>query len=546
MGIQENKIKELEQDIVYLKKANEGIRHSLDEMSALQNMLKGIASLKDNSEIIKEFISIIRSFFQCSGYIYYRLSQEDLSFVSSYNDLIDDAYVQNLYDINESILTWILNEKQISTISASKEENKNSCLLAVPFLTVGQLLGVMLVQINSRADDLLTLQTREILQLAAGQASIAIENVILYENLREQNSDLEKMKKFTTNILESLINGVITFNGKREITHLNHNASVMFGISDINAVGRHYQQVLPKSLAEMVRILIEQTERDGFVMDYQMEFELPGGVTIPYGLSTSLLRDENEELSGITLIARDMTASRELQRLRDLDKLKDDFVSMVSHDLRSPLATIRAYIDTLVNRVDPEDVDSRTMFLKTIEDETHRLSSLVENMLDIASIESGKIQLECKHMHLDEIVNNVAKLCQMQTQIHTIVPDIALGLPKVNIDKDRMTQVIYNLVNNAVKYSPNGGEIRVKVFEKESSIRVAISDQGMGMKPDDMSRLFQKFYRINNAQTSNIGGTGLGLAIVQKLVALHGGKIEVDSVLSKGSTFTVILPVGGV
>ena len=535
--------KELEKEIEFLKRTNKGLRRSLEELSLLQHMFKSISSAKTINLIITQFISIIKANWKYKGYVYYKLSPEDLLFIPYQSEDLEFNYVQSHYDINQSILTWILNEKQISTLPPSNEALSNSSLLLIPFHTVTKLLGVIAIEISMNADEALTMQTHEILNLAAGYASTSIENTLLYEDLRNQNVNLDNMRAFTANILESLVNGIITFNTNGEITHINHNAVVMFGITENEITGRSYLDVLPNAMAEMTHLLFEQTKRDGYVMDYQMEFELGGGVTIPYGISTSLLKDEKSNILGMTMIARDMTATRELERLRSLDKLKSDFVSTVSHELRSPLATIRAYIDTLVNRVDEGDRETRTMFLKTIEEEAERLSTLVQNMLNLAAIESGKIQLEMQHMEIYEIIESVAKLCQMQTKIHTIVVEADKGLPKINLDKDRMTQVLFNLVNNAIKYSPDGCEIKIKAYENEAAIRVDIIDHGLGMKPEHMQNLFQKFYRIESQQTSNIGGTGLGLAITKKLVELHGGKIEVSSEYGKGSVFSVILPI---
>ncbi|EKD26560.1 MAG: alkaline phosphatase synthesis sensor protein PhoR [uncultured bacterium] len=540
----ENVIKELETEIAFLKRTNKGIRRSLEELSLLQHMFKGISQSKSTNLIIAQFISIIKSYWKYEGYVYYSLLPEDLTFAPTQFDSSTDNDIQKNFDLNQSILTWILNEKQISTLPPSSDHiNPNTCLLLIPFFTLSKLLGVIAIQVNMNADDLLTVQTLEILNLAAGYSSTSIENSILYQDLYNQNKNLEEMRAFTGNILESLVNGIITFNMNHEISHLNNNAAVMFGITEPDPVGKNYLDVLPNSLAELVHLLFTQTEKDGFVMDYQIEFELSGGVKLPYGISTSLLRDESFKQLGMILIARDMTASRELDRLRDLDKLKNDFVSTVSHELRSPLATIRAYIDTLINRVDPGDVETRTMFLATIETETARLSTLVENMLDIASIESGKIQLELEYMSINEVIEPTSKLCGMQSKNHKIILEMDTNVPKLNLDKNRMTQVLHNIVNNAIKYSPNGGNITIKSYEDQAAVRVDVTDQGIGIKPDDLKMVMQKFYRVNSQQTSNIGGTGLGLAITKKLVELHGGKIEIASEYGVGSTFSIVLPI---
>jgi len=538
-----DKNKEFEQEIEFLKRTNKGLRHSLEEMSLFQHMAKAISAAKDEISIINEFISIIKTYWDCKGFVCYNLDFKTLDFVSSYSDAIDSDFIYNNFDVNPSIFTWILNEKQISTLPAHSADKSNLSLLLIPLSTVTKLLGVLSIVIEHDADELLNMQTLEILNLAAGYVSTSMENSILYEDICNKNIHLEHMRAFTSDILESLNNGIITFNMEREITHINQNAVAMFGITEVDPVNQSYLDVLPPAIAELTHLLFEQTVKDGFVIDYQIDFELSEEIILPYGVSTSLLRDESNKLLGMTLVARDMTASKELERLRSLDRLKDDFVSTVSHELRSPLATMKAYIDTLMNRVEADDIETRDMFLKTIETEANRLAVLVENMLDIASIESGKISLELQHMHVNEIVESVAKLCQVQTTKHKITIEIADNLPKINLDKDRMTQVMHNIVNNAIKYSPDGGDIIIKVKEMQSAIYISVEDNGLGIKEDDLKQLFNKFFRVDSMKTSNIGGTGLGLAIVKKLVELHGGKINITSEYEKGSIFTVILPV---
>ena len=183
--------------------------------------------------------------------------------------------------------------------------------------------------------------------------------------------------------------------------------------------------------------------------------------------------DENYETIGTTVVSRDMTASRELDRLRTLDKLKNDFVSTVSHELRSPLTTIKAYLDTLLNRVEEDDKETRTMFLETIDREANRLSNLIEDMLDLSRIESGKIQLELEYIDITDIVKEVINLCQMQSETHKIHSEIPEKISRIMADKDRLMQILINLLNNAIKYSPNGKNIWVKMEEKESSLRIS-------------------------------------------------------------------------
>ena len=538
----EKEVKNFEEEIEFLQTTNRDLRQSLDELTILQDMLKGLSGEKSLQDIIKRFYGIIEDKFTVKGYIYFD-TPEPGKIEPLFSEHLTEWDITEKYGINKSILEWVINEKQISNVPAVTDEDEGSSLLMIPFLTATHSCGLISVSIETRADDALTVQVSEILKLSAAQAATAIENVRLYKDIEEEKHSISDLKNFMYNILDSLINGVITFDNEKKITHINRNAYIMFGIIEVEIVGKRYNKCFPEHLVSIMDFILKETQDKGFVLDYQVNYELVGGVTIPLGISTSMLRNDSYETIGITVVSRDMTASRELDRLRNLDKMKSDFVSTVSHELRSPLTTIKAYLDTLINRVDEDDKETRNMFLATIDKEANRLYSLIEDMLDLSRIESGKIQLELEFMDITEVVKEVISLCKMQTEKHTIHSDIPDKLPKVMADKDRLTQVFINLLNNAIKYSPEGKNIWVKMEGKDNSLRISFRDEGMGLKEEDKYKVFEKFYRVDSQQTSNIGGTGLGLPVVKKLVDMHHGKIEVETEVGKGSEFIVLLPV---
>ncbi|MBN1522185.1 MAG: PAS domain S-box protein [Candidatus Aureabacteria bacterium] len=534
--------KNLQQELDFLKSTNQDLRRSIDELTILQEMLKGISGEHTLEGIIKRFTDIIKKKLLVKGYIFFEIG-ESAKVKPLYSENLTEWDITEKYGISKSILEWVINEKQISNVPSIAEEDEGSSLLMIPFYTSVKNFGLISVAIETRADDALTVDVSETLKLSASQVAIALENLKLYHDIEEDTKNLSELKNFMSNILDSLVNGVITFDNEKRITHINRNAYIMFGITEVDIIGKKYEECFPEHLSSIIDFILKETNEKGFVLDYQVNYELVGGVTIPLGISTSILRDENYETIGITVVSRDMTASRELDRLRTLDKMKSDFVSTVSHELRSPLTTIKAYLDTLMHRVDENDKETRAMFLETIEKEANRLYNLIEDMLDLSRIESGKIQLELEYIDITDIVKEVVKLCKMQTEKHAIHEEMPETLPKIMADRDRLTQVFINLLNNAIKYSPQGKNIWVKVEEKEGSLRVSFKDEGFGLKEEDKYKVFEKFYRVDSQQTSDIGGTGLGLPVVKKLVEMHHGKIEVESEPEKGSNFIVILPI---
>lgn len=256
-------------------------------------------------------------------------------------------------------------------------------------------------------------------------------------------------------------------------------------------------------------------------------------------------RDSFGSLTGRLWIVSDVT------REREADRLKSEFLSIVSHELRTPLTSIMGYTELLLAR-DFTPAEQRG-FIKTVYDEANHLYQIVEDLLGVTRLEAGNVRLDRWAVSLRQIISDLA--AHLNNQIsgkHTMLIDIPPHLPPVYADRDKVRQVLINLITNAVKYSPNGGEIRLAIAEnaalppdhpKGQFVRIAISDQGIGIAPEDLPRIWERFYRVDNGNTRRIGGTGLGLSIAKALVELHGGRIWAESKLNKGSTFYFTLPV---
>ncbi|PDW03026.1 ATP-binding protein [Candidatus Viridilinea mediisalina] len=260
-------------------------------------------------------------------------------------------------------------------------------------------------------------------------------------------------------------------------------------------------------------------------------------------------RDSQKRISGRLWVVTDVT------REGEADRLKNEFVSIVSHELRTPLTSILGYTELLLSReFQPEE---RIQFIKTVYDEAERLSKLVEDLLSVSRIEAGRLKLNRWLNSLNSIVNELSTQLNTQLVVHRLLLDVTPNLPPVSIDRDKIKQVIFNLLNNAIKYSPKGGEITLEMLIATPTqlppehppgrwIRVAIHDQGMGIAPDDLPRIWERFYRVDNTNTRRIGGTGLGLSITKAIVELHGGQIWAESELGQGSSFFFSLPMANV
>jgi signal transduction histidine kinase len=241
---------------------------------------------------------------------------------------------------------------------------------------------------------------------------------------------------------------------------------------------------------------------------------------------------QGEEMIGMVLVHRDMT------REYEIDQMKSELVSTVSHELRTPLASILGFTELMLQReLNPE---RRAKYLTTIFNESKRLTSLINDFLDIQRIESGLQSYEKKYIDLRPILEKVIEMQQIHTRKHTITLDsddcplLMLG------DKAKLEQVFTNLINNAIKYTPAGGVINVRACQEAGQLKVSITDTGLGIPKESLDQLFTRFYRIDNSDRREIGGTGLGLAIAQEIVKAHQGEILVLSEYGEGSTFTTV------
>jgi PAS domain S-box-containing protein len=252
----------------------------------------------------------------------------------------------------------------------------------------------------------------------------------------------------------------------------------------------------------------------------------------------SAVVDSEGDYIGRVVALRDITAEREIA------DMKNEFVSTVSHELRTPLTSIKGYVDLILDGSAGEINEMQQEFLGIVKENSDRLVELINEMLDISRIESGRVHLKVEPMSIAESIEGAVdtfRAVLKQTE-RTVEQNVPSSLPPVAADRDRVGQVLINLVSNALKYSPGGGRVEVTASHKGGFVTVAVTDEGLGIGKEDLKRLFTKFYRVDSAMTREIGGSGLGLSICKNIIELLGGEITVKSKLGRGSTFAFTLP----
>ncbi len=290
------------------------------------------------------------------------------------------------------------------------------------------------------------------------------------------------------------------------------------------------------------------------------EQRTPGEVQI----TTVRLVNPTQELHVLSVPTQDrhcqntgrLWAVSDVTREREVDRLKNEFVSIVSHELRTPLTSILGYTELLLARdFAPDD---QKQFIQTVYDQATHLSQLVEDLLGVSRLDAGKVKLNRWVISLRQVIAELTNQLNAQLERHRLLIRLENDLPPVFVDRDKVKQILFNLLTNAIKYSPDGGEVELVVEETRPTrvqttlppdhppgrwVVVSVRDQGLGIAPEDVSRIWERFYRVDNTNTRRIGGTGLGLSITRGLVELHGGRIWVESTVGEGSIFSFTLPV---
>ncbi len=346
-------------------------------------------------------------------------------------------------------------------------------------------------------------------------------------------------------VLHALRDGVIVTDSFNEITMVNETAAEILGFTVEQAMRKPIDDVLNNEyLSELVRSTREQAN---FADRRHVEYDLPipGHNGEPeeeraFEITLTCVENHKHEVGGVVTILHDIT------REREVSQLKSEFVSKASHELRTPLSSIRAYVEMLVDG-EATDEASRREFYSVIHNETDRLSRLIDNMLNISRIEAGIVQIEREHVDMKPLIQRAVETLEPQARdkaqmLNAKIAEVDLS---VEGDADMLYQVVLNLISNAVKYTPENGRIIVAADSDNltRSVVVTVTDTGLGIPPDAVSRLFEKFYRVENFKRV-AKGTGLGLNLCKHIVeTLHQGQIGVDSKLGMGSKFWFSIPM---
>lgn len=359
----------------------------------------------------------------------------------------------------------------------------------------------------------------------------------LSTKVKEAQETTEAERQRLDSVLKHMSDGVIATDRRGKIMIINNRAVDLLGITREEAVGKSIMKVLELNKGFTFRQLLETNEDlilhvgEG---DNKSDSILQG--------EFSVIQRDTGFISGVVCVLTDITEQEKVEQERR------NFVSNVSHELRTPLTSVKSYTESLQDGA-WKDEKIAPQFLQVIATETERMIRMITDLLNLSRMDQGKMQLEREYVSMNDLFTHILDRFDMMLQSeayrdkhYKIQRDFTQRTLWVDIDQDKITQVIDNIMNNALKYSPDGGTITCRLMETHNSVVLSVTDEGMGIPRKDLQHIFERFYRVDKARARSMGGTGLGLAISKEVLMLHGGRIWATSVENKGSTFFISLP----
>ncbi|MCX8052797.1 MAG: ATP-binding protein [Armatimonadetes bacterium] len=372
---------------------------------------------------------------------------------------------------------------------------------------------------------------RILTQFARQQAAV-IAAAQMYRAFVKEKEELE-------HVIESVYAGIIMVHNDGRLMQINPSARSMLGLDPNAKITGDYREIIPNEAVKSVltRSLDEAVELAEEISLPDLNAEEEGAERI-YQVQTAMVRGDDQSTIGVVAIFNDIT------EIRSIERMKTAFVSTVSHELRTPLTSIKGFISTLLQDTEGfYDKETVREFYTIIDQECDRLTRLISDLLNVSRIEAGRaLDLNPQPVNLPDLIEKVVAAQKSYTNRHEFKIELDPNLPVIVADTDKVDQILTNLTNNAVKYSPDGGTITVAGKPLDGKVQLMVADEGIGIPKEHLNKIFDRFHRVDNRDTRKVGGTGIGLYLVKHLVEAHGGRIWVESEVGKGSKFIFELP----
>jgi PAS domain S-box-containing protein len=551
-------------DLKYQQKTQQlSIEHQRNE--TLLRILTQLSSSLDFEKILQRTLEVLNEVIGASHATCMVLQSDNrkLKHIATvgYSTPVPPGGMPSVLNINQGLVGWIIANRKSVLIDDVLEDKRwiqlpnswyhHRSAVGAPIIIGDQLLGVLLLYYPEVGKFSAT--QLDLIQAAANQMAVAIKNAELYHltlNQKEELSSLLRDQRIETSrsrsILEAIADGVIVTDQNGVVTLFNHSAERMLGMNRAALIGRsieHFTNLFDHVALAWMQTIQSWTE-DPFSFHGSNTFTEQVGLKNGNVLSVNLAPViNNNEFFGTVSVFRDIT------HLIEVDRMKSEFVATVSHELRTPMTSIKGYVDILLMGVAGAMSEQQKNFLNVVQENTERLTILVNDLLDLSRIEAGQVKLIMQPVDLVEIIDDslveinrltVAENKSMQFEIN-----LPQELPEINGDPERIRQILINLLGNAFHYTLENGKVSLSAKCLRDEVQIDISDNGVGIPPKEQERIFDRFYRGDNHMVIATAGTGLGLSIVSKLINMHQGRIWVQSsgIEGEGSTFSFTLPI---
>lgn len=403
--------------------------------------------------------------------------------------------------------------------------------VGLPLVTHQRVIGVIFVFRNYSGG--FSSNDRALLQSFGDQAAIAVSNAQLYAQVIQEKQRMDAL-------LDSAADGILILANNHVVERCNPALSRMLGIGSEKVQGMIHEDVIRWSVRTK-GLTLEQAEAGGWPLTPNATLYIEGDLEretappLPVGITYAPLITPEGNLLNVIATVRDIT------RFREAEEIKSTFISVISHELKTPVALIKGYVGTLRREDAVWDRSIVEDSLAVIEDEADHLTELIENLLDASRLQAGALKINKAEVSLEVLTQRMVARFRTQSDKHNFILDFPPNFPIIMADETRLEQVFGNLISNAIKYSPEGGEIRIEAQVRPEQVILCVSDQGPGVAPEDIPHIFDRFYRASSA-ARNTKGAGLGLYLTRAVIEAHHGRIWVDPRPGDGARICFALP----
>ena len=543
-----------------LAEAMDHLRVQRDHNDLLYRIASELVASLDIDRVLNKALSLLRAaveaqrgsillFDQDTGYLYNRatIGQEES---------VPPGGIQSSFARDEGLIGWILHNRDSVIIADVGKDGRwvphagdeTRSVLAVPIVNSNED-AVGAIFLHAFAEGAFGESELRLVETAAVQVGNALNNAQLYRLIREQTERLGSMLRTrrieaakNQAILEGIADGVMVANANGRINLFNAAAGRILSVERTQALGRLLDEMLGLYGSKAREWLLQiqawrenpKSYKSGDFLAERLNLE-----DKVVSVHLSPVFSQAHEFLGVVSVFRDVTVEVEA------DRAKSEFVSTVSHELRTPMTSIKGYVDLLLMGSTGQLNELQNQFLKVVKSNADRLTLLVNDLLDISRIETGKIVLQPQPLDMpalieQEVLSMTPKAEEKDLHLYSVIPE---GLPRAYGDPARVVQILTNLVGNSYKYTPIGGEISVHAYVRDAMFHVAVVDTGIGISRENQQKIFDRFFRVDDPLVEEVSGTGLGLAITASLVKMHGGEISVESEPGVGSNFAFTLPL---